>query len=131
MSGTPKKSGRKKKGLDVDLFVELFEALAADEEARAVVKRARFRLLIELTAPDGSILVDGRVDPFTVTRDAASPAADLVLRMSCANADRFFKGTLELMKAIGAGEITSKGSMFRMLELRPMLARAREVYRQL
>lgn len=128
---SPASKKKRAGGPKAERFLELFEALAKDDEARAVVKRARFRLLLELTEPAGAILVDGRVDPFTVTWGPEAPSADLTLTMSCATADRFFHGTLELMKAVAAGEITSRGSMLRMLELRPMLDRAREVYRQL
>ena len=132
MSPAAKKKGGGRRGESpVDRFHELFEALARDEKARAVVKKARFRLLLELTEPEGAILVDGRVDPFAVERDPAVKGAELTLRMSCATADRFFLGTLELMKAIASGDIASEGSLFRMLELRPMLDRARETYRQI
>lgn len=120
-----------KKGSPVDTFELLFRELAKDEEAVATVAKTRLRLLLKFTAPDGAVAVDGRARPFTVTRDQNGFAADLTLTMSCAIADRFFLGTLELMKAIAARDITSQGSIFRMLELRPVLDRARETYRQL
>lgn len=108
----------------------LFLALRDDPESAKVVARAKLRLLLDLSDPKGAIAVDGRTQPFGVLRDPPSFAPDLTLAMSCATADRFFLGTLDLAKAIASKEILSRGSLLRMLELRSLLTRAREFYRQ-
>lgn len=112
-------------------FEQLFLELQEDAESRAVVERSRLRLLFEFETPGGSIAIDGRARPFVVERDPQDFPADLTLVMSCAIADRFFKGTLELGRALGAREIRSRGSLLRMLELRALLIRAQEIYRKL
>lgn len=108
----------------------LFRDLRDDPQSAAVVAKAKLRLLLELTEPAGSIAINGRTRPFEVLRDPPGFASDLTLAMSCATADRFFKGTLDLAKAIAAKEIASRGSLLRMLELRSLMLRAREFYRQ-
>ena len=119
---------RKKKDDPIDRFERLFWALAEDEEAAAVVRKSRLRLVFEFEDPEGLIAVNGRVQPFEIRRDDPEFRADLTLIMTCEIAEQFFLGTLEIAKALSARRIRSRGSIFRMLELRALMARARELY---
>ena len=76
--------------------------------------------------------VDGRSGQAEVSTGAANaPTADLTFHLAGANIDRFWRGDLNAMTALAAGQLRIEGSLITALSLAPVLPSLQARYREL
>ncbi len=113
-----------------DVMQALFEELQA-RPGNPVDALGRSRLVIRLqiAAPQGIILIDGRARPVSVTYgDGKKARPDLDVRLSAETLHRILLDELSLKEALARKQITVRGPVWKTLSLADIFREGRELY---
>lgn len=110
---------------------ELFKRVSRAPGATDDFARSKMLISVHLSQPDAFIGLNGRTRPvtFTYQPDGASP--DLELHLTADTLHEIWMGTRRLRDAFFGGEIKTKGSVFKAMQLAPLFRQAEALYPQL
>ena len=113
-----------------DLQSLLEQVFAARQPDGDLLSRQKLALAFVFTAPDLSVSIDGRSGAGSVVSfGQATQATDLTFSMSGQTAHPFWTGDLNVVTALGLGQIRLQGSLLNALKIAPMMPAMQAAYR--
>ncbi|WP_181391969.1 SCP2 sterol-binding domain-containing protein [Deinococcus irradiatisoli] len=106
-------------------------AEVGDEPQAAVLGTRRLTLAFAFSEPELHLTVDGRSGQAVVRVGADAPAPDLTFYLAGENIDRFWRGDLNPLTALAAGQLRIEGPLLTALALAPALPALQARYRDL
>lgn len=111
-----------------DCVSELFNRLKDDPTIKQKALDSKLIVNFVYSDPDGEVWIDCTGDDLLLSPGKQDLEADATLTMSTDTAHKFWLGKLNLIKALTSGEISSEGSVPRMLKLLPVIKPAFNIY---
>ena len=113
------------------ILSEVYAPAGQDSQAGVLAAR-RLVVAFAFRNPDLHLVVDGRSGEAVVrTGEADLPAADLTFHLAGDDIDRFWRGELNPVAALSAGQLRIEGSLLTALALAPALPGFQARYRQI
>ncbi len=111
---------------------ELFTRMQ-NEYAYALRSLFRSRMVVRLTTSDpaGEFLVDARNNPLRTVTGPTNERADLEIILSADTLHRILLGELSLPRALGNGQLTARGAVFKAVALAELFIESQKVYPQI
>jgi hypothetical protein len=106
----------------------LFDRLAVEPEVVRLFKDSGLIVRIQVTNPQGEIVLNGRREPVNVAFGPSNGRADLELALPADVLHGVWLGELRLRDAIDRGDIQFKGAVWKALQLAPLFRRAEALY---
>ena len=110
---------------------QVYRSASPDSQA-AVLGQRRLVVAFAFQDPELFLTVDGRSGQAVVSAGTADvPAPDLTFHLAGENIDRFWRGELNAITALTAGQLRIDGSLITALTLAPALPGLQARYREL
>ncbi len=110
---------------------ELFQRLSRTPGATDDFARSKMLISVHLSQPDAFIGLNGRTRPVTFSYQPAGATPDLELHLTADTLHDVWMGHRRLRDAFFGGEIRTKGSIFKAMQLAPLFRQAEALYPQL
>lgn len=113
----------------------LAQIYSAPQTGENLLTRHRLAVAFVFSGPELTATVDGRSGEQVVVSfgtglpPTALPPPDLTFSMNGQTAHAFWSGTLNLMTAMGLGQLKLQGSLIDALKIAPMMAALQQAYR--
>ena len=108
----------------------LAQIYSAPQTGENLLTRHRLAVGFVFSGPDLTAAVDGRSgDEVVVSFGEGLPPSDLTFSMNGQTAHAFWSGTLNLMTAMGLGQLKLQGSLIDALKIAPMMTALQQAYR--
>ncbi len=113
----------------------LTQVYSAPQTGENLLTRHRLAVAFVFSAPELMATVDGRSGEQVVVSFGTGlpqpglPPPDLTFSMNGQTAHAFWSGTLNLMTAMGLGQLKLQGSLIDALKIAPMMAALQQAYR--
>ncbi|MBX7235087.1 MAG: SCP2 sterol-binding domain-containing protein [Caldilineales bacterium] len=114
-----------------DVAEELFQRISRTPGATDDFARSRMLISVHLSEPDAFIGLNGRTRPVTFSYQPDGATPDLELHLTADTLHDVWMGTRRLRDAFFGGEIRTKGSIFKAMQLAPLFRQAEALYPQL
>ncbi len=111
------------------VFDTLFSQLQAQNgDATHAVSKSKVVIRLNCTAPDCTIILNGRKNPPVATFGAAKLRADVQVDMAADVLHRIFLGEQSLKKAVAAKKVTVRGPVWKTFALGEIFSQGRALY---
>jgi len=112
----------------LDVMRDLFDHLSADADATREFARSKLVINIHLSDPEAFIGLNARTDPIGFTFSPNQLRPDLSLYLAADTLHKIWLGKIRLRDAFFRGDIKTKGSVFKAMQLAPLFRQAEKRY---
>lgn len=117
---------------DTDTFYEtmrvLFDRLSRTPGATDDFAKSRLRINVNVSEPDAFIGLNARSQPIGFHFQPDGKPTDLELYLDADTLHQVWLGQIRLRDAFFGGKITTKGSVFKAMQLAPLFRQAEKLY---